>query len=198
MIHPQTQLVVADPARGYGVTATRDLPRGTLVWVLDALDGVILADSPLLARDEYALVIAKYTFENGGGTRVLHWDLAKYINHSCDANLLTPRGANFSILIRDVPAGDEITDDYGLYYGPDDEPLECRCGSSSCRGVIAFDPTGARRPRLAQDLAAALEQAPRIDQPLLAFTSREVHAHLLDALASGRTGALLARCLGRR
>jgi hypothetical protein len=197
MLHPHTQLVVADAARGYGVTATRDLPRGTLVWVLDALDGVILPDSPLLASDAYAPTIAKYTFENGGGTRVLHWDLAKYINHSCDANLLTPRGANFSLLIRDVPAGDELTDDYGLYYGAGDEPLECLCGSPGCRGVIAFDPSGARRAGLARDLAAALEQAPRIDQPLLAFTTRDAHAHLLDALASGHTDALLARCLER-
>ena len=196
MIHPHTQLVVADASRGYGVTATRDLPRGTLIWVLDALDGVIPQGSPLLANEAYAAVIAKYTFENGGGTRVLHWDLAKYINHSCDANLLTPRGVNFSILIRDVPAGGEITDDYGLYYGEGDAPLECLCGSPSCRGVIAFDPIGARRAGIEQDLGAALAQADRIDQPLLAFTTRASHAALLDALATGRTEALLARCLG--
>jgi hypothetical protein len=195
MIHPHTRLVVADAARGYGVVATRDLPRGTLVWVLDALDGVIAADSPLLGAPAYAPVIAKYTFENGGGTRVLHWDLAKYINHSCDSNLVTPRGVNFSILVRDVAAGGEITDDYGLYYGPDDEPLECLCGSPRCRGVIAFDPTGARRAGLERDLAAALEQAAKLDQPLLAFATRRAHADLLDALATGRTEALVSRCL---
>jgi hypothetical protein len=198
MIHPHTELVVADAARGYGVVATRDLPRGTLVWVLDALDGVIAPDSPLLAAPAYAPVIAKYTFENGGGTRVLHWDLAKYINHSCDSNLVTPRGANFSILVRDVAAGGEITDDYGLYYGPADAPLACMCGSPRCRGVIAFDPTGARRAGLERDLAAALEQAAKVDQPLLAFATREAHAELLAALATGSTGALIARCLGDR
>jgi hypothetical protein len=198
MIHPHTHLVVADAARGYGVVATHDLPRGTLVWVLDALDGVIPPDSPLLASEAYAPVIAKYTFENGGGTRVLHWDLAKYINHSCDSNLVTPRGVNFSILVRDVAAGEEITDDYGLYYGPDDAPLECLCGSPSCRGVIAWEPSGARRAGLEKALAAALAQAPRVDQPLLAFATREAHAELLDALATGRTEVLLARYRGRQ
>jgi hypothetical protein len=195
MIHPHTQLVMADAARGYGVVATRDLPCGTLVWVLDALDGVIPPDSPLLSSEAYAPVIDKYTFDDGSGARIFHWDIAKYINHSCDANLATPRGMNFSILVRDVPAGSEITDDYGLYYAPADAPLECLCGSPRCRGVIAHDPGGARSAGLETALAAALEQAAKVDQPLLAFADRRDHELLLDALATGHTEALLARCL---
>ena len=195
MIHPHTQLVTADAARGYGVVATRDLPCGTLIWVLDALDGVILPDSPLLASEAYAPVIDKYTFDDGSGARIFHWDIAKYINHSCDSNLATPRGLNFSILVRDVPAGSEITDDYGLYYAPDDAPFACLCGSPRCRGVVAYDPTGARRAGLETALAEALVRAPRVEQPLLAFANRKDHELLLDALATGRTEALLARCL---
>jgi hypothetical protein len=196
MIHPHTQLVMADAARGYGVVATRDLPRGTLVWVLDALDGVIPKGSPLLVSEAYAPVIEKYSFDNGAGARIFHWDIAKYVNHACDANLVTPRGMNFSVLVRDVPAGSEITDDYGLYYAPADAPMKCLCGSPRCRGVIAYDPTGARADWLGAALAGALEQAAKVDQPLLAFATREAHADLLDALATGRTGTLLARCLG--
>ena len=38
MIHPDTELRLVSPEVGYGVFATRFIPRGTLTWVLDPLD----------------------------------------------------------------------------------------------------------------------------------------------------------------
>jgi hypothetical protein len=38
MLHPHTELAFIDDRIGYGVVATRAIPRGTITWVLDELD----------------------------------------------------------------------------------------------------------------------------------------------------------------
>ena len=38
MLHPHTELRHINQALGYGVVATRLIPRGTIIWVLDKLD----------------------------------------------------------------------------------------------------------------------------------------------------------------
>lgn len=72
-------------------------------------------------------------------------NVGRFLNHSCDPNLCkqtvfvethdvrVPRLAFFALW--DVPAGAELTYDYG--YLPDSvegKQMACRCGSSNCRG----------------------------------------------------------------
>jgi hypothetical protein len=38
MVHPHTELRFVSPQIGWGVFATRLIPRGTIVWALDSLD----------------------------------------------------------------------------------------------------------------------------------------------------------------
>jgi hypothetical protein len=55
------------------------------------------------------------------------------VNHSCDPNCLSA-GYDFEIALRDIAAGDELTDDYGSLNLEYD--FECRCGSARCRTLI--------------------------------------------------------------
>ena len=65
------------------------------------------------------------------------WNLAKYINHSCDPNCETDiiKGRIWISAIKDIKKGEELSYDYGYdMYSFEDHP--CRCGSKNCIGYI--------------------------------------------------------------
>ena len=65
------------------------------------------------------------------------WNLAKYINHSCDPNCETDivRGKIWISAIKDIKKGEELSYDYGYDMNYlEDHP--CRCGSKNCVGYI--------------------------------------------------------------
>jgi SET domain-containing protein len=79
-----------------------------------------------------------YLFGLGDGSVVIDGHcMAMFINHSCDANCETEekKGHVWIIAIRDIAAGEEITYDYCLYDGGDDEAT-CNCGANKCRGTM--------------------------------------------------------------
>jgi SET domain-containing protein len=60
----------------------------------------------------------------------------RYINHSCSPNTftrLTEHRAEFYALGK-IPAGDELTVDYGVSHH--DGQLPCKCGAANCSGWI--------------------------------------------------------------
>jgi SET domain-containing protein len=57
-----------------------------------------------------------------------------FINHSCDANVGF-EGQIVYVAIRDIEADEELCHDYAMVRN-DDYHLECRCGSSQCRGQV--------------------------------------------------------------
>jgi hypothetical protein len=63
--------------------------------------------------------------------------MAMFINHSCDANSETSEvdGRVWITAIRNIAAGEEITYDYCLYDGGQDEAI-CNCGAATCRGTM--------------------------------------------------------------
>jgi SET domain-containing protein len=79
-----------------------------------------------------------YLFGLGDGSMVIDGhSLTMFINHSCDANCETEEigGRVYVTAIRDIKAGDEITYDYCLYDGGDEE-ANCNCGSVACRRTM--------------------------------------------------------------
>jgi hypothetical protein len=60
-----------------------------------------------------------------------------FINHSCDANCETSEIARPRLdqVHSPIAAGEEITYDYCLYDGGDDEAI-CNCGAKKCRGTM--------------------------------------------------------------
>jgi hypothetical protein len=80
--------------------------------------------------------------------------MAMFINHSCDANCETSevRGRVWIKSIRPIAAGEEITYDYCLYDGGDDEAI-CNCGAKKCRGTMYSREEIRRRKRAAKKAA---------------------------------------------
>jgi uncharacterized protein len=133
VIHCDTELRFVNPDIGYGVFATRLIPKGTITWVRDCLDQAFTPEAVERLPEAYHDIVLKYSFIDAHSRFVLCWDHARYVNHSCDPTCLSA-GYDFELAMRDIPAGAELTDDYGslnLEYG-----FECRCGSPRCRHQI--------------------------------------------------------------
>ena len=79
-----------------------------------------------------------YLFGLGDGSMVIDGHcMAMFINHSCDPNCETSEQGNriWIKAIKKIAAGEEITYDYCLYDGGDDEAV-CNCGAPKCRGTM--------------------------------------------------------------
>lgn len=138
MIHPDTELRFVNARIGFGVFATKRIPKGTITWVRDPLDRVLSAEEVTRLDPLYERDIEKYSFIDGTGSFVLCWDIARYVNHSCDAPCLAP-GWDLEIAVRDIEVGEELRDDYGTLNPRG--PFPCACESPRCRGtVLPTDP----------------------------------------------------------
>jgi len=97
-----------------------------------------------------------YLFGLGDGTIVIDGHCtAMFINHSCDPNCETReiRGRVWIRAIRNIAPGEEITYDYCLYDGGDDQAI-CNCGARKCRGTM-YSREEIRRRKAAAGRAAA-------------------------------------------
>lgn len=133
MMHPNTRLQFISPAVGYGVVATKAIPAGTIVWAPDPLDRRISAGEFAALPGLMKAEVEHFAYADQAGNRVLAWDRARYVNHSCAPTCISG-GYDCNIAASDLAPGDELTDDYGSYL-----PLEmpCFCGATACRGLIS-------------------------------------------------------------
>jgi uncharacterized protein len=136
MVHPHSELRYINEKIGYGVVATRLIPRGTITWVADPLDQVFTPEEVERIPPVLQPLLEKYSWINGKGLTVLCWDHARFINHSCEATCLSP-GFDFEFAVRDILPGEQLTDDYGML-NPQESFL-CHCGSPRCRDFILAD-----------------------------------------------------------
>jgi len=133
MVHPHTELRLVHDQIGYGVVATRFIPRGTIAWVRDDFDQTFSPAQVERMAPTYRDIVDKYCFADARGDFVLCWDLARYMNHSCEASCRSA-GYGFELAVRDIQPGEELTDDYGSFNLEYD--FICCCGSSECRKTI--------------------------------------------------------------
>lgn len=166
MIHPDTELLFVSKTIGYGVFATRFIPRGTITWVRDDLDQTFTCDQVAGMGEPYQKVLEKYSFVDAKGRMVLCWDHSRYINHSCEANCLSA-GYDFEIAIRDIQPGDELTDDYGSLNLR--TPFLCACESRYCRNTIAPDDMEQLAIRWDASVRLVFPLIPQLAQPLWPF-----------------------------
>lgn len=162
MIHPDTELQKAGVI-GVGVFATRDIPKGTIVWAVDTLDQRL--DANIVDRLEEPLkpMIYRYAFVTSHGSWVLCWDHARFLNHSCRANVMST-GWDFDLAVEDIRAGDELTNDYACLNL--EEPFECLCGAPDCRGTIRNEDFEERADDWDGRITNAFLQVLAVPQPL--------------------------------
>src|SRR5580704_9240661 len=90
------------------------------------------------ADEKYQDSPTTYLFGLGDGSFVIDGHgTAMFINHSCDPNCETDErnGRVWVKALRDIAAGEELTYEYNLYDGEDDE-AGCNCGAASCRKTM--------------------------------------------------------------
>lgn len=183
MIHPATQVKLISEQVGYGVFATAFIPAGTLVYVQDELDIVILPDSPLLQAPLQSRLIEKYAvLEPPDGRRVLAWDTAKYVNHCCHSNVIST-GYGFEIALRDIQAEEEITDEYGLFNL--DWNLTLLCQQPLCRGQLSPADGKTYWASWDEQIQTILPRVLTLPQPLWPLLAAQTEAELRHYLNSG-------------
>ena len=163
MIHPHTELRYINEQMGFGVFATRFIPKGTITWALDELDQ-ILEPNYLDTVDKYkGEIIKKYAYRNQEGKFVLCWDLGRYVNHSFHANCMGT-AYEFEIAIRDIYPGEQLTDDYGTLNV--DEPFECIAEDGTERRIVYPDDLLTYYEEWDQQVLSALNHFFEVEQQL--------------------------------
>lgn len=166
MLHPNSRLVWISDQIGYGIVATEFIPKGTITFVQDNLDIIVEEESPLLSSPLLRNLIERYSYINAKGDRIISWDLGKYMNHCCHANTLTT-GYGFEIAIRDIQAGEEITDDYGIFTEVHD--MNIVCNKSHCRFKLNINDFDMLVSQWDHKIQEALPTFYHIDQPLMPY-----------------------------
>ncbi len=164
MIHPHTELRLVNDIVGYGVFATELIPEGSITYIRDSLELEITAAAfaqyaPLLQEK-----IERFSFIDQNGTRVVSWDLAKYVNHCCQCNTMST-GYGFEIAIRDIQPNEQITDEYGIFNMT--EKMSLRCEKPGCRGSVSAEDFDQYYPQWDEKIKKSLSQFKKVEQPLM-------------------------------
>jgi SET domain-containing protein len=96
-----------------------------------------------------------YLFGMDDGLIIDGHGIAAFINHCCDPNCETDEIDKkiWIIALRDIKAGEELTYDYNLYDGDEDDPALCFCGAKDCRGSMYCEEEIERREKVARKAA---------------------------------------------
>jgi hypothetical protein len=162
LLHPDTRLQYIDDTIGYGVFATRPIPRGTVTWVRDPLDQE-WEERLTLDGGRWQELFEKYSYITPRGTRLLCWDFTRYMNHSCEASCFLV-GEDMEIAIRDIPVGAQLTSDYATLNVEQD--FECLCAQPGCRGTVGSHDVFELADTWDQAIRAAVALGSAVEQPL--------------------------------
>ncbi len=163
MMHPHTELQFINETVGYGVVATRRIPKGTITWALDKLDRTFTESKVNKMPSLYRDILMKYTFRDKKGRHVLCWDISRYVNHSFRSNCIST-AYDFELAIRDIEQGEELTDDYG--YLNITEPFECLPEENIDRRVVYPDDLVRYHEQWDTQLKDAFKYFNQVEQPL--------------------------------
>ena len=134
---PQVPIAIRDSgAKGLGVFADSPILQDTHVFTLTGqttdYDTICqLVDSGRLRNDDPLHI--------GEGIFLVLDSLSNLFNHNCDPNLGVRRDGELFTL-RDIQPGEELCFDYSTTVPPGwssaDWSMECRCGTTICRGIL--------------------------------------------------------------
>lgn len=162
MIHPKTELKFISKEVGYGVVATEFIPAGTITWVLDKLDREFSPKEIESMDPVYQNILDFYSYRNKEGNFVLCWDNGRFVNHSFNSNCVTT-AYDFEVAIRDIQAGEQLTDDYGYLNIP--EPFR-GIDEGTRRKVVYPDDLLRYAPVWDNQLRKVFWKIPGLSQPL--------------------------------
>ena len=153
--------------------------------VMDAVDGIqnkIEPGDPRLQNPDIKEKIETYTYIDEKGTRILSWDNAKYVNHCCHCNTMST-GYGFEIAIDDIQAGEEITDEYGMFNF--DYTLQLSCEKSDCRKTVSGNDLKTHYADWDDKVRSALQFLNTVEQPLFSLLDKQTREDLQNYLDTG-------------
>jgi hypothetical protein len=182
MIHPDTELRFISPEIGFGVVATKLIPKGTITWAFDSLDQII-PPSVLEKMDPLQKVfLDKYCYRDHRGDYVLCGDHSRFVNHSFRSSCIST-AYDCELAVRDIHPGEELTDDYG-YLNPS-EPFDCLPEPGCTRTQVLPDDLLNFHAEWDAQLVDAFACFNGVDQPLLHLLA-PAHRTRVLAIAAGR------------
>ncbi len=182
MIHPHTEIRFINDKIGYGVVATKFIPKGSITWALDKFDRTFTAQQIKNMDPIYQNIMDIYSYRNPEGNYILCWDNARFVNHSSNSNCITT-AYEFEIAVRDIYPGEELTDDYG--YLNVEEPFEVIPEVGTNRTVIYPDDLVNYYHLWDEKLLEAFKDLKDVNQPLLSLLSRDT-IEKAEQIASGK------------
>jgi len=182
MIHPHTELQFISERIGYGVVATKLIPKGTITWALDKLDRIFTPEQVRSMDSMYQQVLDTYTYRNPEGNYILCWDNARFINHSSNSNCITT-AYEFEIAVRDIHPGEQLTDDYG--YLNLEEPFEVVPEEGSKRTIIYPDDLIRYYHIWDEQLLQAFPKIQQVEQPLFKILEAPIREQAIH-IATGK------------
>lgn len=185
MIHPYTELKFINNVKGYGVVATRLIPKGTITWVLDPLDQIFTFAQINKMNPCFQKIIHTYTYRDNKGNYVLCWDHSRFVNHSFNSNCMST-AYNFEIAVRNIYPGEELTDNYG--YLNLSEPFECLPEPGIERTTVMPDDLLKYYKEWDTQLADTFRSFNLVDQPFLYLIEKQ-YAEKVSRVAAGDVAA---------
>lgn len=183
MVHPHTELRFINDVIGYGVVATRFIPKGTIVWIADDLDRIFTPEKIAGMDPLYQDILHKYCYRDNRGNYIFSWDLARYVNHSFRPNCIST-AYDFDLAVRDIHPGDELTEDYGFLNV--DEPFKPVPEKGSRRKAVMPDDLPKYYKRWEKLLVGAFKRFNKVEQPLMKLIKPEFRDKV-EAVARGES-----------
>lgn len=169
MIHPDTELRFINDQIGFGVVATKFIPKGTITWVIDRLDREFTPEEVVEMGPTYQKFMDTYCYRNRKGNFILCWDNGRFVNHSFKSNCIST-AYEFEFAIRDIHPGEELTDDYG--YLNVSEPFEA-LDEGLPRTTVYPDDILTYHQQWDAQVFEAFQAFPGVKQPLGSLISAE-------------------------
>jgi uncharacterized protein len=139
--------VQRSPIHGYGVFATRDLPRGQVIGEYTG-ERITHAQANYRWRDRDTTDNHTFLFTLNARTVIdgsVGGNGLRFLNHRCVPNCepQIKRGKVLIVTLRRVLPGDELAIEYNIGREDDDPPnvdeiYACRCQSPRCRGTMLW------------------------------------------------------------
>jgi len=184
MIHPDTALKFISDGVGFGVVATKLIPKGTIAWVGDDLDFRISAARYKKMDALYKRLWNRYAYRDEKGNYVLDWDIGRYVNHSFNPNCVST-AYDFDLAVRDIQPGEEITEDYGFLNLTEEDIFAPVPEPGATRVEVRPEDFLKNYRQWDEQIADTFKHFATVDQPLQKYIRRE-YRRVVEKIISGK------------
>jgi hypothetical protein len=136
MLNPAARVVNNSRIEGAGLVAGREIPAGEVIFHYDTTQPPVHLHELVHWPRQKRVRFFNFAIQLGEDEWCFRQGEIKFMNHSCDPNVWW-EGYGTLVARRPIGAGEELTFDYSTSEITLTWNMECRCGSTACRGVAS-------------------------------------------------------------